>query len=117
MGKRLTFSLPALEMILDSLQGTQQEGDEGFMGVEAPNSELSSPIINAVHLAAFLKTESLGRRSKRRAELADESSLECAERIKAACNLDFKGKTDSTQLSFFAIFQCRCYEQSRCGRN
>jgi hypothetical protein len=53
MGKRLTFSLPALEMILDSLQGAQQEGDEGFMGVEAPNSEPSSTIINAVHLAAF----------------------------------------------------------------
>jgi hypothetical protein len=99
LSKKLAFSLPALEMILGTVQGAQQEGDEEFMGVEVPNSEPSSPIINAVHLAAIPETESPGR-SKRRAELADESSLECAERIKVAHNLDFRGKTNSAQFSF-----------------
>jgi hypothetical protein len=60
--------------------------------VEAPNSESSSPIMQEVQLAAISKTESLGIRSKRRVDTVDESSLEHAERIKVARNLDFKGK-------------------------
>jgi hypothetical protein len=104
MGKKLAFSLPALEIILGAEQDAQHEEDEVYVGVEAPNSEPSSAILNAIHLAAIPKTESPGR-SKRRADSMDESSLERAERIKAAHNLDFKGKADSAQLSFFATFQ------------
>jgi hypothetical protein len=64
------------------------------------NSEPSLPIMHAVQLAAIPETKSPGRRSKRRADTVDEFSLERAERIKAARNLDFKGKPDSAQLSF-----------------
>jgi hypothetical protein len=99
MGKKLVFSLPALEMLLSAEQGLEYDGDEVAMGVEAPNSEPSSPIMQAVQLATIPETKSPGR-SKRRADTMDESSLERVERIKAAHNLDFKGKPDSTQLSF-----------------
>jgi hypothetical protein len=68
-------------------------------GVEAPSNEPSSPINNAVQLVAIPETESPGR-CKRRAESADEPSFECVERIKAARNLDFRGKIDSAHLSF-----------------
>jgi hypothetical protein len=42
-------------------------------------------------MAAISEIETPGRRSKRRAVSVDESSLERAERMKAARNLDFKG--------------------------
>jgi hypothetical protein len=57
MGKKLAFSLPALEIILGAEQDAQHEEDEVYVGVEAPNSEPSSAILNAVHLAAIPKTE------------------------------------------------------------
>jgi hypothetical protein len=87
-------------MLLNAEQGLEYDGDEVAMGVEAPNSEPSSPIMQAVQLATIPETESLGRRSKRRADTMDESSLERVERIQAAHNLDFKGKPDSAWLSF-----------------
>jgi hypothetical protein len=54
-------------------------------------------------MTAIPETESPGRRSKRRADMVDESSLERAERIKAARNLDFNsgiGKPDYAHHSF-----------------
>jgi hypothetical protein len=53
-----------------------------------------------VQLEAIPQTESPGRRSKRRADTVNKASLEHEERIKAARNLDFKGKPDSAHHSF-----------------
>jgi hypothetical protein len=57
---------------------------------EGPNSESVTPVAEAqvVDMAAIPEADTPMRRSKRRAETADEPSLERAERIKAARNVD-----------------------------
>jgi hypothetical protein len=54
-------------------------------------------------VAAILEASTPSRKSKRRAQLADEHSLDWAERIKAARNLDInsvKGNSSTTESSF-----------------
>jgi hypothetical protein len=96
-GKTLPVHIPMLEMVHDIVHGIENAGEEVASGGEAPNNDPSSPIMHDVLLAAIPETESPGRRSKHRAESADESSMERAERIKAARNLDFDGNTNHSQ--------------------
>jgi hypothetical protein len=59
--------------------------------------------VHATELGAIPEATTPGRRSKRHAETADEVSLERAERIKTAHNLDFpqgKGTPDELLYSF-----------------
>jgi hypothetical protein len=98
--KKLAYSILALEMLQHAEHGLEYDGDEVAIGVEAPNSEPSSPIMQIVQLKAVPETESPRRRSKRRADTVNEASLEHVERIKAAHNLDFKGKPDAAHHSF-----------------
>jgi hypothetical protein len=72
---------------------------------EGPNSESVTPVAEAqvVDMAAIPEADTPMRRSKRRAETADEPSLERAERIKAARNMDTtqtKGNNSVSQDSF-----------------
>jgi hypothetical protein len=92
-----------LETGLNAEQELELEDDEVAMGVEAPNSEPSSPNVQAIQLTAIPEAETPGRRSKRRAETMDESSLERAERIKTARNLDLKGNSESAKRSFLQL--------------
>jgi hypothetical protein len=77
--------------------------EEDTMGGDAPDSEPPSPVIHAAQLAAIPEVETPGRRSKRRAESVDESSMEHALRMKAARNLDFKGNKNHSQPSFLQL--------------
>jgi hypothetical protein len=86
-GKTLLVHIPALEMVHDFVHGAEHAREEVASGGEAPNSD-------DVLLAVIPEMESPGR-SKRRAE----SSMEQAERIKAARNLDFDGNTNHSQPS------------------
>jgi hypothetical protein len=61
------------------------------------------PLLLEAELAAIPKRATPGERSNRRAEMVHESSLERDERMKAARNLDFKGKKDHSQASFLLL--------------
>jgi hypothetical protein len=99
-GKTLLVHILAFEMVHDFVHGAENAREEVASGGEAPNSDSdsSSPIMHDVLLVVIPETESPGR-SKRRAESDDESSMEQAERIKAARNLDFDSNTNHSQPS------------------
>jgi hypothetical protein len=48
LGKKLAYSILALEMLQHAEHGLEYDGDGDAMGVEAPNSEPSSPIMQIV---------------------------------------------------------------------
>jgi hypothetical protein len=96
-GKTVPVHIPTLEELQGIVHGATKDGEEVPSGDEAPYSDPSSPIMQDVLMAAIPEAETPGRRSKHRAETVDESSMERAERIKAACNLDFQGNSKSPQ--------------------
>jgi hypothetical protein len=53
--------------------------------------------MHEIEMAAIPESETPGRRSKHRAKMVDESSLEHAEQMKASHNLDIKGNKDHSQ--------------------
>jgi hypothetical protein len=78
-GKVAPVHIPALEVMPDLVHGIAKDGEEVASGGEAPNNKPSSPIMQDVQMAGIPETETPGRRSKRRAETVDESSMERAE--------------------------------------
>jgi hypothetical protein len=76
--------------------------EEEATGGDAPDSEPPSPVMHEAQMAAIPECETPGRRSKHRAESMDESSLECAERMKAT-HLDFKCNKEHSQSSFLQL--------------
>jgi hypothetical protein len=101
--KKVMYHLPVLEEMQDFALDTVSDGEEVTLGSEVPDSEPPSLIMHEEQMAAISKTDMPGRMSKRRAKSVDESSLERAERMKAAWNLDFKGNTDQTQPSLLVF--------------
>jgi hypothetical protein len=98
-GKSVLYHIPALEVLQEFDHEAEKEEDEVATGGEAPNSEPPSPIMHEVQMASIPESETPGRRSKRRVETIDESSLERAERMEAARNLDFKGTISRYSLA------------------
>jgi hypothetical protein len=120
-GKKMMYHIPVPERIgeaslpdwpnvedeveVDSDEDDLQELYNTYSNSEemAPISEPGSPVVQVAEMAAIPEIVTPGRRSKRRAETANESSLERAERIKAARNMDVthdKGNTEISQHSF-----------------
>jgi hypothetical protein len=102
-GKSALYHISALEVLQEFDHEAEKEEDEVATGGEAPDSEPPSLIMHEVQMASILESETPGRRSKRRAETVDESSLERAERMKAAHNLDFKGNKEQSQSSLLIL--------------
>jgi hypothetical protein len=78
----------------------EHEAYEGDTHVHDPGNMRS---VTQREMAAIPEANALSHKSKRRAESADEHSLDRAEWIKAACNLDFtaeKGNISMTHASF-----------------
>jgi hypothetical protein len=90
-GKSVLYHTLALELLHEADHMADKGEEEEATGGDAPDSEPPLPIMHEAQLAAIPECETPGRRSKRRAELENESSMECAERMKATSNLDFKG--------------------------
>jgi hypothetical protein len=67
--------IPALEEVQGIFHGAAIDGEEVPSGDEALYSDSSSLITQDVLMAAIPEAETLGRRSKCRAETADESSI------------------------------------------
>jgi hypothetical protein len=122
-GKNMLYHIPALEIMSepdllhwestdvqsvdgDDVQNLEEVYTEPISSdSEGPNSESVTPVAEAqvVDMAAIPEADTPMRRSKRRAETADEPSLERAERIKAARNMDTtqtKGNNSVSQDSF-----------------
>jgi hypothetical protein len=107
-GKTVSVLIPTLEELQDMVHGTTKNGEEFPSGDEAPYNDPLSPIMQDVLMAVIPETETPGRRSKRRAETVDESSMERAERIKAAHNLDFQGNFELSHPPLF-LYQMRMF--------
>jgi hypothetical protein len=105
-GRKLIHHIQAIEMMRESslldwptIEDAESDSDEdelqdmhnsyNISEEAALISELGTQVIPAAEMAAILETATPGRRSKRRAEIVDESSLEHTKKIKAARNLDF----------------------------
>jgi hypothetical protein len=108
-----------MEEAMEQQEHTEEEeyvGDmEGMENVEEMYNEMTSSEVDAPgsepvtpraethrELAAISEVGTPSRRSKRRADTADEPSLERAERIKATCNLDFNPKKGTLQGNILA---------------
>jgi hypothetical protein len=76
LGKIIPVHIPAQEEVQGIVHGAEIEGEQVLSGDEAPHSDPSSPNMQVMLLAAIPEAETAGRRSKRRAETADESSME-----------------------------------------
>jgi hypothetical protein len=100
-GKSVLVVVLVIEELHDAGHDASADGDEILAGDETSFAVLSPPVMQVVLLATILETKSPVRRSKRRAETVDESSLERVERIKAARNLDFQGNTELSQPPSF----------------
>jgi hypothetical protein len=107
-GKKTVYHFPVLEMTqelslpdLQNINDVVADSNEllnscNNTGGDAQISEPGSHRVHAIELAAIPEVATPGRRSKRRAKTAVEVSLDRAERLKAAHNLDFtsgKGNT------------------------
>jgi hypothetical protein len=101
--KTVLYHIPAIELLQDHEHEAEKVEDEVTTGGDAPDSEPPSPIMHEVVMAAIPESETPGRRSKHRAKMVDESSLERAERMKAARNLDFKGIKEHSQSYFLLL--------------
>jgi hypothetical protein len=105
-GRKLIHHIQAIEMMRESslldwptIEDAESDSDEdelqdmhnsyNISEEAALISELGTQVIPAAEMAAILETATPGRRSKRRAEIVDESSLEHTKKIKSARNLDF----------------------------
>jgi hypothetical protein len=93
--------IPVIEEIKDVGHDATTDVDVIPVGDETSFIVLSSPVMQVTQLVANPKTESPGKRSKCGAETVDKSSLERAERIKAARNLDFQGNIEPPQPPSF----------------
>jgi hypothetical protein len=88
-----------------------QTDDEMYTGQNSqeektPSSNLVNPRAEAHRkLAAIPEAVTPLRTSKRRADMADQHSLERAERIKAACNLDSTPNLGNTTTSHASFLQ------------
>jgi hypothetical protein len=111
-----------MEEAMEQQEHTEEEeyvGDmEGMENVEEMYNEMTSSEVDASgsepltpraethrELAAISEVGTPSRRSKRRADTADEPSLERAERIKAARNLDFNPKKGTKTTSHASFLQ------------
>jgi hypothetical protein len=71
--------------------------------LDGPNSNTRKVKLQNMDMAAIPEADTPMQRSKRRADIADQSSLEHVERIKPACNIDTtpnKGNNTTSQNSF-----------------
>jgi hypothetical protein len=88
-----------LEELQDLAHDPISNGEEVTLGGAVADSDLPSLNMHE-EMAAIPEIETPGRRSKRRAGSVDESSLERAERMKVARNLDFKGFFSEARIGF-----------------
>jgi hypothetical protein len=89
MGKRF-YTNYLLEELQDLAHDPISNGEEVTLGGAVADSDRPSLNMHE-EMTAIPEIETPGRRSKHRAGSVDESSLERAERMKVARNLDFKG--------------------------
>jgi hypothetical protein len=89
-GKKVLYQLPGLEELQDLAHDPVSDDEEVTSGGAVPGSDLPSLNMHE-EMAAIPERETPGRRSKCRVGSVDESSLERAERMKTARNMDFKG--------------------------
>jgi hypothetical protein len=101
-GKKVLYQLPGLEELQDLAHEPVSNGEEVTSGGVVPGSDLPS-LNKHEEMAAIPKIKTPGRRSKHRAGLVDESSLERAKQMKVARNLDFKGNKDQMQPSLLLL--------------
>jgi hypothetical protein len=89
-GEKVLYQLPVLEELEDLAHDPISNGEEVTLGGAVADSDRPSLNMHE-EMTAIPEIETPGRRSKHRAGSVDESSLERAERMKVARNLDFKG--------------------------
>jgi hypothetical protein len=102
-GKVVLCHIPSLEMQHESDHEEDKVEDVVNTGDDYPASEPPSPIVHEGEMAAIPKSVTPGKRSKHRADSVDESSLEHAEWMKTARNLDFKGNKHLAHPSFLPL--------------